>query len=280
VAQPAEDPAGPDRSALATGMSIGEVLDLLRREFPDVSVSKLRFLDAEGLIAPARTPSGYRRFTGEDVDRLRWVLRVQRDHYLPLRVIKGHLDAAGVVGAPETMPGVDAVSGLAPVPAEAPGRPEAAGRADGRPEAAGLPEAGPGADPVPRPVRPPRGRRLHRDELYDLTGITPQTLVEMESYGLVRARSGWYDPDDVVVAHTVARLAAYGLGPRHLRGLRAAADREVGLLEQVVIPQLRHRRPDARARAEQSAAELRELTRRLHEALVSGALRDLGLDPH
>lgn len=250
-------------------MSIGEVLDLLRREFPDVSVSKLRFLDTEGLVAPARTSSGYRRFTQDDVDRLQWVLRVQRDHYLPLRVIKQYLDAADTAGAPEQIPEPTARSGPA-VPA---------GGAGPAPRVAAATAPGSSSTPQPVGARPPRTRRLHRDELPDAVGISPQALVEMESIGLVRARSGWYDQDDVAVAHAVARLAAYGLAPRHLRGLRSAADREVGLLEQLLAPQLRHRRPEARARADQTAAEIRELTRRLHDAIVSGALRDLGLDP-
>ncbi len=240
--------------AMGSGaMGIGQVLAVLQREFRDVTVSKIRFLEAEGLVAPARTRSGYRRFTEDDIDRLRWVLRVQRDQYLPLRVIRTHLAAAGTACREP--------AGAEPAPV---------GPGPGSPPAPEIPAA---------PTRPVRSRRLHREELLEAAGLTPQTLVEMESFGLVRSRSGWYDADDVVVAHTVARLALHGVAPRHLRGLRSAADREVGLLEQVLAPQLRQRRPDARARAEETAAELRELTRQLHDALVGGALRDLGLDP-
>jgi len=271
VAQPAEDgspvagrlagtgdPTGP---APPTGAGIGQVLNLLRSDFPDVTISKIRFLETEGLVSPARTRSGYRRFSGADVERLRWVLQLQRDRYLPLRVIKAHLDTAG--------PGVEPTGSTPPtqslVPVPSPVAP------------------GPVAVPTVLSGVPPRvvrGRRLHRDELLEATGLTAAVLVEMEGFGLVRGRSGWYSPDDVAVGHTVARLAAFGIGPRHLRGLRSAADREIGLLDQVLAPQLRSRRPDARARAEESAAELRELTRRLHDALVGGALRDMGVDPH
>lgn len=245
-------PAGVGSTAVgsATAMGIGGVLAVLQREFPDVTVSKIRFLETEGLVAPARTRSGYRRFTEDDVDRLRWVLRAQRDRYLPLRVIRTHLDAVGT-GTPTDPAGEQETPSAGTAPAPSPGV---------------------------VPAAPARSRRLHREELIEAAGLTPQTLVEMESFGLVRSRSGWYDADDVVVAHTVARLAVHGVAPRHLRGLRSAADREVGLLEQVIAPQLRQRRPDARARAEETATELRDLTRRLHDALVSGAMRDIGLD--
>ena len=267
-------------------MGIGEVLAVLQREFPDISVSKIRFLETEGLVTPARTRSGYRRFTEDDVDRLRWVLRVQRDQYLPLRVIRTHLDTVGTGSAPRrsdaapaAAPPGAAAPGAAPLGAAPPAQP-ATDAAAADPAATGpLTAPGPGPVALPAPARPVRSRRLHRDELLEAAGLSPQTLVEMESFGLVRSRSGWYDANDVVVAHTVARLAAHGVAPRHLRGLRSAADREVGLIEQVVAPQLRQRRPDARARAEETAAELRDLTRRLHDALVGGALRDSGLEP-
>lgn len=271
MAQPADDAApAPTAPASIGSAGIGEVLGLLRSEFPDVSISKIRFLETEGLVTPARTRSGYRRFTTEDVQRLRWVLRVQRDRYLPLRVIRSHLDIAGPGALPAQPPAEPALA--APVPtAPVPTALE--------PVSAALEPAPPTAVPSTIPPRVVRGRRLHRDELLEATGLSPAALVEMEGFGLVRGRSGWYGPDDVAVGHTVARLAAFGIGPRHLRGLRSAADREIGLLEQVLTPQLRSRRPDARARAEESAAELRELTRRLHDALVAGALRDMGVDP-
>ncbi len=291
MAQPADDaapkPTAPAPSAPASigSAGIGEVLSLLRPEFPDVSISKIRFLETEGLVAPARTRSGYRRFTATDVQRLRWVLQVQRDRYLPLRVIKSHLDTAGPGALPTQPP-------AAPAPAApAPSAPVSSAPVSSAPVSSAPVSSAPVSVPTAAgtapatavtstlPPRVGRGRRLHRDELLEATGLSPAALVEMEGFGLVRGRSGWYGPDDVAVGHTVARLAAFGIGPRHLRGLRSAADREIGLLEQVLAPQLRSRRPDARARAEESAAELRELTRRLHDALVAGALRDMGVDP-
>lgn len=236
--------SGPGATAIAVipvGAAIGEVLDRLRGEFPDITVSKIRYLEAEGLVTPGRSRSGYRRFTAADVERLRAVLRLQRDEYLPLRVIRARLDTAPELPPPDVAP--------------------AGGRAG-----------------EPRDGRAP-SRRVHRDELLATTGLAPQTLLEMESHGLLRGRSGWYDADDMAVARAVVGLTAHGVAPRHLRGLRSAAEREAGLIEQVLLPQLRSRRPDSRARAQDNARELRELTRQLHDALVDGALRDAGLEP-
>ena len=246
--------AEPSRSL----MSIGEVLTQLRAEFPDVTISKIRFLESEGLVEPARTPSGYRKFSHGDVGRLHYVLATQRDHYLPLRVIKDHLDALDRGLEPPAVPG-----GRPRVPEDA-RRPDWAPgpkALDGRPSAAEL--------------------RLSRAELVEGAGIDDELLAEIEEYGLVapvQAAAGAdprYDNDALVIATAVAEMAAFGLAPRHLRSFRTAADREVDLVGQVVGPLLRQRDPQARARAEEVAREMGALSLRLHTALVRARLRDV-----
>ncbi|CAM5288392.1 transcriptional regulator FtsR [Streptomyces abikoensis] len=256
--------AGSPGAAGAEGrlVSIGTVLNLLREEFPEVTISKIRFLEAEGLVEPQRTPSGYRKFSTEDVERLGCVLRMQRDHYLPLRVIKEHLEARARGEAPQ-------------LPAPAKPRDAALVLADGRPAgppgAAGDDARGAGAEPgapVPAPVA-----RLGREELLSTIGVTESELVEWESYGLVTPHSdGGFDADAVAVARLVADLGRFGLEPRHLRAMKAAADRQAGLVEQVVAPLRRHRNPQTRAHAEATTRELATLSVRLHAALVQAAL--------
>jgi DNA-binding transcriptional MerR regulator len=211
-------------------LGIGEVLAQLRAEFPDVnlSVSKIRFLESEGLIAPARSPSGYRRFAPADVERLRYILTAQRDHYLPLRVIKERLPQGGDAGPSQA---ADAAS----------------------------------------------GGMLSRRELLDAAAIDEGQLAELETFGLVRRVGRQYGQDALQVAAAVAALACHGVGARHLGGARAAAEREAALIEQVVAPVLRQRTPGARDRAGQTAAEIAELTLRLHGALVQAALAEAGL---
>ncbi|MFB6815883.1 MerR family transcriptional regulator [Streptomyces sp. NPDC056347] len=235
-------PTGGAVTGTATGddrpMSIGTVLLRLREEFPEVTISKIRFLEAEGLVEPQRTPSGYRKFRGADVERLAQVLRMQRDHYLPLKVIREHLDALAR-GEQAALP-----SGGGP-------RDLADGAEAGRPTAA----------------------RIGRAELLAAAEATESELDEWESYGLVTPTpEGGYDAEAVTVAKLVADLGRFGLEPRHLRAMRSAADREVGLIEQVVAPLRRHRNPQTRAHAEATAKELAELSVRLHSAFVQSAL--------
>jgi DNA-binding transcriptional MerR regulator len=219
-------------------MTIGAVLEALRPEFPDVTISKIRFLEEQGLIDPDRTPSGYRKFGHHDLERLRFVLAVQRDHYLPLRVIRDHLDA------------VDA--GLDPPPL-------------------------PGAPRVPRLVQPAASQTaetvLTAAQLTDAAGGEPGLLAELESYGLVTSRAdGNYDTDALAVLRAAAGLARFGIEPRHLRLFRTTADREAGLVEQVVAPLRRQRGPEAAGRADETAREVAALCVRLHAALVNLAL--------
>lgn len=231
-------------------LSIGAVLAQLRPDFPDVSVSKIRFLEAEGLVLPERTASGYRKFSRKDVDRLRYVLTAQREQYLPLRVIKQHLDAldrgleAPASGGRPRIPGAALAGGL-------PG-----------------PEAfGPDGSEI----------RLSRAELLEASGLDAGQLSDLEQFGLVGPRPGadHYDGNALVIAKTVSELARFGIGARHLRAFKLAADREVGLVEQVVSPLVRQRSSESRARAEAMAGQLAALSVRLHATLVRAALRPM-----
>ncbi|MBL1083051.1 MerR family transcriptional regulator [Streptomyces actinomycinicus] len=232
--------AGSGTAARDSGlMSIGTVLTVLRDEFPEVTISKIRFLESEGLIEPQRTPSGYRKFSAGDVERLGHVLRMQRDHYLPLKVIREHLDAME------------------------------------RGEAVALPLVGRQrtADDVPAPVEGPTVARVGRAELLAAADIGEDELKEWESYGLVAPLAdGAYDAEAVTVAALVSELGRFGIEPRHLRAMKAAADREAGLVDQVVAPLKRHRNPQTRALAEARTKELAALTVKLHAALVKTAL--------
>jgi DNA-binding transcriptional MerR regulator len=232
--------AGPGTAAADTGlMSIGAVLNVLRDEFPEVTISKIRFLESEGLVEPRRTPSGYRKFSADDVERLGRVLRMQRDHYLPLKVIREHLDAVE------------------------------------RGEAVQLPLLGRqrDGDAVPVSAGVPVAARIGRSALLAAAGIDEEDLREWESYGLLTPLAdGAYDAEAVTVASLVRELGRFGIEPRHLRVMKAAADREAGLVDQVVAPLRRHRNPQTRAHAEDRAKELAALTVKLHTTLVQTAL--------
>ena len=223
-------------------LSIGEVLAQLRAEFPDTSISKLRFLETEGLVQPQRTPSGYRKYSREDVARLRYVLAAQRDRYLPLRVIRQQLDS-----------GVH----IAPPPPAPPPRPMLVAVKDDFVEQ--------------RSARGPE-TKVHRDDLCARTGVTAELIADLERHGLLAPTGGdWFDADAVTVAEVAGRLAEYGVEARHLRGARVAADREAGLLAQVVAPL---QRQHSRARADEAVRELILLSQRLHLALLRQGLNE------
>ena len=230
-------------------MNIGQVLDLLRPDFPGVTIPKIRFLEDKGLIKPERTPAGYRKFSSQDVDRLRYVLRMQRDHYLPLKVIGEHLDA------------ID--RGLEPPPIESvvPTVPKVALASDGLPS----PESFSRRSDV----------RLSRRELLKVAEVSEELLAQLEQFGLVQPLrgTGHYDADALVVARTAKELADFGIEPRHLRAFKTAADREAGLVEQVVEPMKRGRDAAARARADEAVSEIAALSVRLHATLVKTRLQ-------
>jgi DNA-binding transcriptional MerR regulator len=240
-------------------LGISEVLAQLRGEFPDISVSKIRFLETEGLIAPARSPSGYRRFGAADIDRLRYILSAQRDQYLPLRVIKERLA--------RLEPGGDSAADWRRTAAP---RPDGADRHPRRPGA----DAGPaGAGPADAAGN----RLLTRSELVAAAGLTEALLTELETFGLLRRVGRHYGPDALQVSRAAAALTVYGVEARHLRAVRAAAERETTMIESLVAPILRQRSRGARDLAVRTAGELAAHVLRLHGALVDAALAEAGL---
>jgi DNA-binding transcriptional MerR regulator len=401
-------------------LSIGDVLTLLRQEFPDVTISKIRFLESQGLVNPERTPSGYRKFYEHDVERLRWVLRQQREHFLPLKVIKDRLDedangavegsarpaakspavavvapaavdpgagepvlvgqrarsgaraveAAGAPAEPSSgLPGIEAgaprdptgtISGdhgatppadsagptpvgrgprggaatpAAPAAPAAPATRTAAAGPDGAAAPAGARSSGNGsggtgpaggrADPPPskpasRAARvaanragpaapagsvPPvpaatstdapagtagavesmlsgtGGASLTREELVAASGLSDEYVRQLEEFGLITATTiggaPFFDEEALTVANVAAKLSAFGIEARHLRLYKNAADREAGFIEQIVIPMVRQRNPEARARAVHTADDLARLGQQLKASLLRSALREL-----
>ena len=232
-------------------MNIGEVLELLREDFPTTSIPKIRFLEEKGIVTPDRTPSGYRKFSQADVERLRYALRLQRDHHQPLARIVEILDA------------ID--RGLEPPPLVdlTPTVPEVALSADGFPS--------------PESFRRHDDLRLSRRELLKVAAVPEELLDELEAYGLVAPRrgTGHYDSDALVICTTARELAEFGLEPRHLRAFKTAADREVGLVEQVVAPQRHATDPAASARTEDAVSQFAALAVRMHATLVRTGLRRL-----
>jgi len=225
-------------------MSIGEVLVTLKTEFPDITISKIRFLEGEGLIGPERTPSGYRKFYDEDVDRLRMILRMQRDEYLPLKVIKERLLRA------EQEP----VS-------------EAAAAATKKAEASAIEEI----------ATPPTGLHMSMDELAAATGVERDRIKDLASFGILCSHGmngdKYYDGDDFVTLSIVKDFFKYGIEPRHLTMYRHFAEREASFFEGIVMPVLRQRNPDARRSATESLGELSTISRKFKQALLRTNLR-------
>jgi DNA-binding transcriptional MerR regulator len=380
-----------------TYLSIGDVLTLLREEFPDVTISKIRFLESQGLVNPERSPSGYRKFFEHDVERLRWVLRQQREHFLPLKVIRDRLadgdlgddvaaeqpngksgrpvQAVAVAGVAsghaheqptkadeeamariladasrraarlpdekQTRAGLQVVSEVEAPPraaaqpaaprdlaTAAPRRTASERRADatatlgGRPAGPSMPPTPPASpattdrangtasrqqpDPAVTPAAAPpqgdastrkgeqksgeaaaavapspaavvTGASLSVDELCAASGLSPDEVAGLKGFGLVEsvtvAGIETYDEDALTVANLAAAFRAFGIEPRHLRLYRNAADRELGLIEQVVIPLLRQRNPESRQRAVEGADQLAALGQSMRATLLRQALR-------
>ena len=291
-------------------LSIGEVLGLLLEEFPDVTISKIRFLESQGLIDPERTPSGYRKFYDVDVERLRVILREQRENFLPLKVIRHRLengqidDPSGAFTPPRGVRNVPtdepiAGSGYAVgeiVPTLPTAQPEAGdvagadagdvtgdvGAPDESPTADGTrpdPEPAPAADPTPvaqmAPLEAPARDTYTAAELCAAAGLTAAQLDELTSFGLLAQRpaGGVYQHSDLDIARATAGLLRHGLEGRHLRAWRQSADREAGLFEQVVLPFLRQRNPASRQQAVRSLEELAQLGGELRAALLHAALQ-------
>jgi DNA-binding transcriptional MerR regulator len=248
-------------------MTIGEVLARLRADFPELTISKIRYYERQGLLSPARSAAGYRKFSSADVNRLHYVLTAARDHYLPLKVIKERLRAAEGAGngMEQTSPGarepLSAVSDIAQMPAAASSSPAA-------------PADGPAGSTQTFSFDESE-RRLTRRELLRESGLDNEQLEELEAYGLVAARgaSSSYDEDALTVALIVRELGEYGFQARHLRPVKAAVDREIGLIEQVLTALARQSSREGRNRAEDHARGYAALSVRLHVALLESALR-------
>lgn len=241
----------PDPAALA-GMSIGAVLEMLRPDFPDVTISKIRFLEAEGLVAPERTASGYRRFTAYDCARLRFVLTAQKDQYLPLKVIKAQLDALPNGELPER-------AAVYPVPRLVP-----VDRGDSAEEARDT------AALAPAQVR------LSREDLLARSGVGNELLTALVRAGVIKpGPAGFFDEHSVLAAQCAQALEEYGVEPRHLRAFRSAADRQSDLIAQIAGPLGKADRAGARDRADDLAREVAALAIALHTSLIKSAVRDV-----
>ena len=276
-------------------LSIGEVLAELRDEFPDITISKIRFLESQGLVNPERTPSGYRKFYPHDLARLRWILHQQKEHFLPLKVIKERLDELppgdealldpGPANAPASAsastesaaaPVEAAVSAAEPAP---PAAPAPATKRAARPPtfAPSLPLDDDGDDP--RPAAPGTGDTYSRVELAAAAGLDDAQLTELESYGMVtpaREVGGepQYDDDALEVARIAAGFFRRGVEARHFRMYRTFAEREAVLFGQVLMPYVRQRNPEARVRLQEELVELATLGRRLRTVLLRDAVRE------
>jgi DNA-binding transcriptional MerR regulator len=237
----------PDTPAL-NGMSIGVVLDLLRGDFPDVTISKIRFLEAEGLVTPERTASGYRRFTAYDCARLRFILTAQRDQYLPLKVIKAQLDAQPDGELPQSVSSY------------------------GTPRLVPVTEESAAAPTGPTQVR------LSRRDLLERSGVDDELLTSLMRAGVITpmfkgAGTAFFDEHSVVIAQCAKALADYGVEPRHLRAFRSAADRQSDLIAQIAGPVGKGGKAGARDRADDLAREVAALAITLHTSLIKSAVR-------
>ena len=221
-------------------MSIGEVLVTLKTEYPDVTISKIRFLEGEGLIDPERTPSGYRKFREPDIDRLRTILRMQRDEYLPLKVIKDRLEKAD----------------------EEPSSRRAKSQVEDRGEDL---------------ATPPTGLHMSVEELATATGVDRDRIKELEAFGILCSHGlngdQYYDGDDFMVLSIVKDFFKYGIEPRHLSMYRHFAEREASFFESIVLPMVRQKNPDARRLASENLTDLAALSRKLKQALLRSNLR-------
>ena len=234
--------AGDNQRAVA--LNIGEVLSELHDEFPQVTASKIRFLEEKGLLTPQRTSAGYRKYLPDDVGRLRFILGLQRDQYLPLKVIKDYLDAVDRGDRPDQLPG--------------------------------------GHTLAPRSISEKmtqdlvaRTRPVTKAELQGLCGASPELVNDLLAFGMIAPDNDRFDEHAQRIAAASAALAAHGIEPRHLRAFRAAADREVGLVENVVAPHMSRGDVASRARAAETAREISDACMALHGALVNGAIAKL-----
>ena len=228
--------------------SIGEVLVSVKTEFPDITISKIRFLEAEGLIEPERTPSGYRKFYVHDVERLKAILRMQRDEYLPLKVIKERLLQ------------------------------QDAGAEDGLASSDGEASSGEAATAEDEIAEAPTGLQMSLEEMSTATGIDRERIKELEAFGIISSHgpegARYYDGDDFIILSIVRDFFRYGIEARHLTMYKHFADRESTFFDQIIAPTLRQKNPDARRTAAQTLANLSVTSRKFKQALLRTNLRD------
>lgn len=225
--------------------SIGQVLAILKTEFSDVSISKIRFLESEGLVSPERAPSGYRKYADSDVERLRYILTMQRDHYLPLKVIKENLDLMDQGVEPPAVESPPAPTQLAQAPAR-----------QAEPPAAPRP---PGDRAAKRPIA------MNRRQILEACGLSEATFIELERQRIIQPRraTGYYGREALTIALATKKLEAYGFDTRHLRAIKQSAEREAGLVEQAIQPYLRRREG-----ASEAAQEVTQWVVHIHAALI------------
>jgi len=250
-------PVGPEEPPRqAKSLTIGAVCKALQQEFPEISISKIRYLEDQKLLTPRRTPGGYRLYSGSDVSRLRTILRLQRDEFLPLRVIRQELAAGRSTeeGAP-----AGGAGGAGPAPAAAP---------DGRPGAA--------LRRLTFSLRD-RGALYSLEDVVEETGAEPRLVQELEDFGIVRGelRGGtrYYDETEREIVRAVTELARYGVAGRNLRVFRTSAEREAALLQQILAPSLRSRNPERRKEAVEALENLAAVASHLKHLLLVRDLR-------
>lgn len=254
------------------GFTIGEVLNQLKEDFEDITISKIRFLESEGLIYPDRTESGYRKFTEDDVDRLRFILTAQRDHYLPLKVIREQLERLDTGQRPAAAAGPPSPLGDSPIESSGDSADSGARRVG---EVAQALEDAPG---IERGLLDQASGQvsLTLRQLCEATGLDKHEVRALEDYGILGDRaedSGHFSGDDLLAARAAQQLLSLGLEPRHLRMYRQFVDRELALFEQLVTPLLRQRNPEARRQAICQLEKLALLTGRMKLALLARAVR-------
>lgn len=287
-------------------LSIGEVLSLVQSEFPDVTISKIRFLESQGLLDPERTPSGYRKFYESDVERLEWILTQQRDNFLPLKVIRERLhewDETGRVpeitaddrGEPPAANGDGSGAVGTDVPGAPPADPRRAatslaagsamevmssnrGSAPTSSAAAPSTTSAPASEADPESARWARTSGLTAEELADKAGIPVSVVNDLQSFSMIKARrvgtDDYFDDDALEVAIACKGFVEAGIEVRHLRMYKIAAEREAGMLEQLVMPLVKQRNPDAKMQALKTVNNLADAGIRLHAALLQAALDD------
>ena len=288
-----------DATGEQSHLSIGEVLSLVQEDFPDITISKIRFLESQGLLDPERTPSGYRKFHDVDIERLQWILTQQRDHFLPLKVIRERLAEWDATGTPPAgdhqSPPADQLPGAPQTEVEPPDdvRHAAASLAAAsaievgpRDDGPSTPD-GPDDTQVPEPATEPAGTALAHgpdgssltaEELAARASVGVDAVHELEGFSMISSRrigsETYYDVDQLPVVEACRAFLDHGVEVRHLRMYKIAAEREAGVLEQLIVPLLKQRNPEARARAVDTVSELADAGESLHAALLRRALRD------